>query len=386
LRSALGCSEIRRTLNGGAYSLRNARAIATITGARLRLLFDNVTREAGQGYEVDRDKLTKLVHMILDEELDRLGREVAHRAVGLSADEFYKLERQYSNTALSFSINPWDTSIQALGQELIDKAMNGANSESAQITRDMVQGLDDVGVTELRQAIIKARETAYSAIANSYKLVQPPRHDVHNELDYFFPRPAITNTTPRQQTTQQQTSILQVDIEDMARAAGIQVIKQVTLREAIGIFVESKQSKQSNKERSLDNKKLALKEFRLAIGEDTMTGSIDLATIERFIKLVDCLPNRRGKQQFRPDIWSYIDNPEGKLLDKGTVKTKLSQVKTLLHDMRRRRFVSRDLVESACYKISERCKEIAKGKSRQSKPPFELAHLEALFNPDKFLP
>lgn len=381
LQFVLGCTEIRRTLHGA--TLRRARAIAAITGSRLRLLFDNVGREVERGSEVDRDKLTKLVHMILDEELDRLSREIAHRAAGLSAEDVWQLQKQYTNVALSFSINPWDASIQTLGQELIDKAMNGADSESAQLTRDMVHGLDDVGVSDLRQAIIKARETAHKAVAFSNNLAMPARNGVHDELDYFFPRSAITNATVHHvaKPAPQQDTSLQVDIESIARVTGLQIIKQVTLREAIDTFVKSKRS---NKERSLDNKRLALKEFELAIGENAITREIDIATIERFIQLVHNLPNRRGKQPLRSDIWSYIDNPEeGPRISRGTVRTKLAQVKTLLHDMKRRGFIAGAVVDSACYAIGESCKA---GNDKISGRPFEFTHLEALFNPDKFLP
>lgn len=380
LRSSLGCTEIRRTMGGA--SIRCARSVAAIIGARLRLLFDKVGKEVERGYKVDRDKLAKLVHMILDEELDRLSREVAHRAAGLSAGDVWELQKQYADAAISFSVNPWDASIQALGQELIDKAMNGADSESAQLTRDMVQGFDEVGVTELRQAIIKARETAHRAVAFSYNLAMPARNSVHDELDYFFPRPAITNATVQHVATPspQQDGSLKVDIESIARATGLPIIKEITLREAIETFIKSKNS---NKERSLDNKKLALKEFELAIGEDIITRDIDLATIERFIRLVHYLPNRRGGHELRPDIWSYMDNPEeGPTISKGTVRTKLAQVKTLLHDMKRRGFIAGAVVDSACYAIGESCKGI----DQTNRRPFELAHLETLFNPDKFLP
>lgn len=303
LQFVLGCTEIRRTLRGA--SLRSARAVAAITGSRLRLLFDNVGREVERGYEVDRDKLTKLVHMILDEELDRLSREVAQEAAdkgveGLTHEDVMDLRGYCGSVAMHCATKPWGAYAYLFGQELIDKAVNGADSESAQLTRDMVQGLDEVGATELRQAIITARGVAYAAGAHDERLIPATRDSAHRELDDFFPRSAITSTPPAPQVATQQNSSLQVDIESIARVTGLPIIKQVTLREAIDAFIKSKHS---NKERSLDNKRLALKEFELAIGENKIMRDIDFATIERFIKLVHYLPNRRGGHELRSDIW-----------------------------------------------------------------------------------
>lgn len=385
LRPVLGCTEIRRTMSGA--TLRSARAVAAIIGSRLRLLFDNVTREAGQGYEVDKAKLTKLVHMILDEELDRLGREIMHVAAtkgGLTKEDIDDIKGRWGWVALTCATKPLGEEAISFGQGLIEDAINGSGNDSAKMMSSLHQGLDEVGVMELNQAIIKTRAIAYTAAANDEQLLPATRERAHSDLGELFPHPVTTSATPTPQILQQQTGSLQADIESIARVTGLPIIKQVTLREAIDTFVKSKQSKQSSKERSLDNKRLALKEFELAIGGDTITRDVDLAKIERFIELVHNLPNRRGKQPLRPNIWDYIDNPEeGPKIGKGTVRTKLSQVKTLLHDMKRRGCIAGSVVDAACYAMGES----NKGNSGESvRLPFEYSHLETLFNPDNYLP
>lgn len=381
LRSALGYTEIRRTMGGA--SIRCARAVAAIMGSRLKLLFDDAMRDARRGYGVEKDKLAKLVHLILDEELDRLSREVAHRAAGLDAQDVLKLQKHYKDIAIKFSVNPWDSSIQSLGQELINNAINGANSDSAQQIRDMVHGLDDVGVIELRQAIIKTRETAYDAVAFSHNLVQPVRSGVHDNLDYFFPRSSQVETSPAQAVPDISTVVEQT-AQTLAKSLGLSAMKTITVGEAVTIFLESQRT---DKPRSLRNKELALKEFTLAMGADRLTVDIDVAMIERYAKLLPCLPNRRGGQTLRDDIWSYVDNQEGrKCIDSGSVKSKLSHVKTLLYDMKRRNFISEGLLSASCFVINSVTNPIDLEKSREVKPPFELGHLEILFNPDKFLP
>jgi integrase len=324
--------------------------------------------------------------MILDEELDRLSRQLIQIATamgdkGLDEEDIQDIRGQYGRAALLCATNPFKKYTLPYGQELIDNAVSGSGDDSAQLIRELIHGLDDVGMTALRQAVIKARGVAYAAVAHDEQLLPVTREQAHKELDDFFPRSVINNLIPVTTISQQQTNSLSADIESIARVTGLPIIKQVTLREAIDKFIESKNS---SKERSLKNKRLALQEFELAIGENTITREIDLVTIERFVKLVHNFPNRRGKQSLRPDIWSYIDSPEaGPKLSKGTVRTKLAQVKTLLHDMKRRGFIAGAVVDSACYAIGES----SKGNSEDlGRLPFEFSHLETLFDPEKYLP
>lgn len=419
LRDLLGKSEILRSL--GAVSQRVARPIALIMGSRLRVLFVNVIEAVSSGVVVERYELSKAIHDVLDQELEALSQntkrrlyldgEADYRVVSDLTRSAYKYGKHQSSIdnvveALSYikaSLRCFDagssSGLDSVGDLLRNVTCDELHDLMSYIQREKKEpefpwdepeedscSMSDEkrdAVMAVVQGVITAKRIANEHGELDMSFSEETRRSAHAEVDKVYgtrdldvPRTVVNDGLTRD------------DAVIIAQCLGLPMIKPVTLGEAIEAYRQSILDNPMQYPNGFDpTKRLALEEFALAFGEKTMTSDIGVGQVEKYVNLLRHLPNRANKLVLRDDIWSYITDPHlGRIIDAGTVKTRLMNVRAFFNDMERRKFISQDVLRSISDLLSSRINIIEEAKRiDKNEPPYEPEELRKLFCPSDYL-
>lgn len=419
LRDMLGKREILRSL--GTVSLRVARPVALIMGSRLRVLFVKIIEAIKSGAIVERSELSRAIHDVLDQELEALSLNTRRR-VYLDGDSEYRVSSDLSCVARKYRVNPSSIGnvIEALKYIAVSLRCLDAGSDSG--SSSVFELLSDVTCDEINDlmsyiqrekkdsefpwdepdenpcSVSDERSDAVMAVVQGIITAKRIAHE-HGELDMSFSEEtrrsahaevdkAYGTRDPDVHRPFVNDGLTRDDAVTIAQCLGLPMIKPVTVGEAIDTYKQSILDNSMQYPNGFDpTKRLALEEFALAFGERTMTSDIGVGQVEKYINLLHHLPNRASKLVLRDDIWSYITDPHlGRIIDAGTVKSRLMNVRAFFNDMERRKFISQDILRSISNLLSSRINIIEESKRNENNdPPYELEELRNLFCQSDYL-
>jgi|GEM_PF-5542406 len=417
LRDLLGKREILRSL--GTVSQRVARPIALIMGSRLRVLFVNVIEAVSSGVVVERNELSKAIHDVLDQELEALSQNTRRRLY-LDGEADYRVVSDLTRSAYKYGMHQSsiDNVVEALSYIKASLRCFDAGSSSGldsvgdllrNVTCDELHDLmsyiqrekkepefpwdepeeDSCSMSDEKrdavmavvQGVITAKRIAHEHGELDMSFSEETRRSAHAEVDKVYG--AFDLEEPQNKSNGKFASS---DAATFAQCLGLAIVKPVTVEEAVGAYRQSILDNKTEYPNGYDpTKRLALEEFALAFGGKTKTSDIDLAQVEKYIKLLYHLPNRSNKSVLRDDIWSYVNNPHGgRTIAVGTVKTRLMNIRAFFNDMERRRFISQDVLRSVSHLLSSRINAI-EDELEKSERPYEQEELRKLFCPGDYL-
>lgn len=419
LRNLLGKREIIRSL--GTVSQRVARPIALIMGSRLRVLFVKMIESIDSGVVVERSELSQAVHDVLDQELEALSLSTTRRLY-LDGEADCRIVSDLTRAAHKYGKNPSSIENRIEAFRYIAASLRCVDAGAESGSDSVAELLRDVTCDELRElisyiqrekkepifpwdepeedscSISDEKRAAVMAVVQGVITAKRIAHE-HGELDMSFSEEMRRNAHAEVDkvygardlgapSTVANDGLTRDDAVAIAQCLGLPMIKPVTLGEAIEAYRQSILDNPMQYPNGFDpTKRLTLEEFALSFGEKTMTSDVSVVQVEKYINLLHHLPNRANKVVLRDDIWSYITDPHlGRIIEAGTVKTRLMNIRAFFNDMERRKFISHDALRSISHLLSSRINAIEEAKRLDKNDrPYEPEELRKLFCPSDYL-
>jgi len=397
LRALLGQREIRRSMPPARP--RDLQRCAIVISSRLRHFFREVLVALSVEEQVDKDQVAKLMHAILDDELDMLRRETVRNVAGGTDEDVADWKGYLGSVAMTCAFKPFSRKSVEYGLGPIRQAFDASPGSRDHIEEGIVSllgGIDTAAIAsphischnpsmtaaqredqnkvlELAQAISVARGAAHAHAASDILVSEVTRAKAHEDLDDYYRRPVAAVPSPVLSHAPSTPSVMTIGgaIEKhLAETAGKGKAKTARERSArLMLFAEAIDT----------NKPLA---------ELSAEMVLDFADLLRF------LPARRADKyrdvpvlEFRSRA-SDLAVPATSLMAYKTRINVLTMLRVFVNWLPKRGHTSFDHAKYLSLTISEQMKALKKEYDQQggsSRISFSDAELQALFVPGQYV-
>lgn len=401
LRSFIGQREIRRSMPPARPKL--LRRCAIVISSRLHHFFREVRAALTMEEQVDRDQVAKLMHAILDEELDMLRREAIRSVSGGTDEDVADWKGHLGRVAMSCAYKPFSRKSVEFGLDPIRDAFDGSSDSRDHITDGILKlldGIDRVAVTapyischdpnmtaaqredqgkvlELAQAIQVARAVAFAHAASDMMVSEVTRAKAHGDLDDHHRRPPVDVPVP---------------VANQDSGAAFITHPAMTIGEAIEKHLGETAGKGKAKTASERRARLAL--FAEAIDTTVALDDLSAEMVLDFADLLRFLPARRTDKyrdvhvrEFRSRA-SDLAVPAASLMANKTKINVLTMLRAFVNWLPKRGHITFDHAKCLSLTISELMKTLRKEYDKQggsSRTSFSDAELRLLFAPERYL-
>lgn len=399
LRGLLGQREIRRSMPPARH--RDLQRCAIVISSRLRRFFREVLVALTLEEQVDKDQVTKLMHAILDEELDMLRRETVRNVAGGTDEDVADWKGHLGRVAMTCALKPFSTKSVDFGLEPIRQAFDAVTGSRDHIGEGIVSLLDGVDtaaivpprischdpsmtaaqredqskVLELAQAIQVARAVAFSHAASDMMVSEVTRVKAHGDLDDYYRRSPVD---------------MPADSQDTGTASIIH--PAMTIGDAIEKHLAETAGK--GKAKTASERRARLMLFAEAIDTTKTLGELSAEMILDFTDLLRFLPARRADKyrdvpvlEFRSRASDLAVSATSLMAYKTRINV-LTMLRAFVNWLSKRGHTSFDHTKVLSLTISEQMKALRKGYDKQggsSRTSFSEAELELLFAPEHYV-
>lgn len=403
LRTLLGQREIRRSMPPARH--RDLQRCAIVISSRLRRFFREVLVALTLEEQVDKDQVAKLMHAILDEELDMLRRETVRNVAGGTEEDVADWKGRLGSVAMTCSFRPFSRKSVKYGLEPIRQAFEAVPGSRDEVSEGIVSLLDGIDtaailpphischdpnmtaaqhedqskVLELAQAIVVAKGIAYAHVASDMLVSEVTRAKAHEDLDDYYRRPPVAVPSPAVNQT-----------PEGASAPSIQAA--MTIGEAIEAHLAETAGK--GKAKTASERRARLMLFAEAIDTKKALSDLSAEMVLDFADLLRFLPARRVDQyrdvpvfEFRSRV-SDLAVPATSLMAYKTRINVLTMLRAFVNWLPKRGHTSFDHAKVLSLSISEQMKVLRKQYEKQggsSRTSFADTDLRQLFAPEHFV-